>query len=216
MFYLNADATEASAGIIEKDTTASPGTGFIIREHSASNLMRYLTNRSSVNGGVSASAIGTNIWKHWAWVFDGAGADNATRLVLYVNGVVETLTYTGTVPTSLGDAGADTLQVGRNDESAIFYDCKIAHIKIWDAALTASEVRQEMHYFPSVRRRNLRLWSSYGRGSARDYSGNGNHGTITGARSAGGPPQIPHPERFIAQKLRRGGLGLWGHPILPR
>jgi hypothetical protein len=80
-------------------------------------------------------------WHHLALVFDGGGADNTARLKLYVDGVLQTLTYTGTVgattPTS-----ASTFRIGRNDDSGLHHNGVVAFVGMWAGrALTATEVR---------------------------------------------------------------------------
>ena len=183
-------------------------------DNTTSSIMVFETTVD--NYGSSASgAIIAGRWTHWAYVYNGGGAANADRLKMYKDGVEQSLTFTGTIPASLFDAGANTIRFGGHASADGFVDMKAGHVKLFTTNLSAAEVGQEVMRYRPVRRTNLIIWSPCDDGvRARDYSGNSNHGTVTGALTTGGPPQIPHPERFIAQKHRHGGLGLWGHRVL--
>lgn len=190
--WLWIDTSEANGGILCK----SSGGGIL--SFSLQQWYTAPTDRigcffgySAVNGGYSTTALVTGAWHHWMGVFNGGGVGNAGRQQLYLDGVAETLTFVGTVPATLPDSGAATVQSGFvvNGATTTYYDCKIALVKIWTAALAAAEVAQEMNSYRPVRTANLILGSPYDDGtSARDYSGNGNHGTVTGALQAAGPP----------------------------
>ena len=167
------------------------GAGFTIRESTSSvDDMAASFPDAATQGRTTGSIFPAGSWQHWIMVFDGAGVGNAARLQLYKDGVNQTLTFDGTIPATIGDAGTAQLQVGVNQGLNAFYaDAIIAHLKIWTAALTAAEAAQEMNSYLPARTANLILWSPYDDGTnARDYSGNGNHGTVTGALAAGGPP----------------------------
>ena len=194
---------------------ASRGTGLQILATDAKKIRGFVDPGTGNGIGDSTNTVlVANTWQHIMMVFDGAGAVNADRLKIYVDGSSVALTYIGTIPATTPSNTAVFKTQGSNDVMSIG-QLYAGHIKAWTAALTAAEVRQEMHSYRPIRRANLIVWSDYNDGvRARDYSGTGNHGTVTGALTTGGPPQIPHPERFIAQKHRHGGLGLWGHRVL--
>lgn len=140
--------------------------------------------KTTTDGGLS-----TGVWIHWAWRYDGSlAADD--RLLIYRNGVPQTMA--GTNPgITIGDFGAVGFRVGVNAVIGSFVDCKIAHLRVWDAALTPAQIAQEVDsYRPVNRTENLILWAPYDEAtpSARDYSGRDNHGTVTG-----GPVYTPGP-----------------------
>ncbi|HAM56723.1 MAG TPA: hypothetical protein DCQ64_15530 [Candidatus Rokubacteria bacterium] len=135
-----------------------------------------------------AGIFSAGVWVHLAIVYDGGGAANADRLKLYVNGVAQTVTFSGTIPASIGSS-ADTVTIGTDGANAWDLDGVLAHLKVWTAALTAAEVAQEMESARPARTANLVQWSPLDDGvSAKDYSGSGNHGTVTGAVQIAGPP----------------------------
>lgn len=131
----------------------------------------------------------TDAWHHWAFVYDGGGAANADRLKIYLDAANQSLTFNGTIPASMGNATTGVVFTGFDDVNNVYLDGTVALRRIWTAALSAAEVAQEMHSYRPARTSGLILWSPYDDGTnARDYSGNGNHGTATGARQAQGPP----------------------------
>lgn len=183
MAWVNIDTLENLGFLMGKDgacrllMTTGPGT-------------QMTAATTSIITGDIAGAAGTGVWVHWAYVFDGAGVGNAARLKLYKDGVEQTLTFTGTVGATLPDAGAEPFRVGSNTSNAVFTDQKVAHLKLWTAALSTNEVLQEMQSYRPARTAGLIVWSSYDEraATAADYSGAGNHGTITGALVEQGPP----------------------------
>ena len=202
MAWVNIDTLENLGFLMAKDgacrltMTTGPGT-----------TMTAATT-SVITGDIAGAAV-AGVWDHWAYVFDGAGAANADRLKLYKNGVNQTLTFTGTVGATLPDAGAEPFRVASNTSNTIFTDQKVAHLKLWTVAMTAAEVAQEMNSFRPVRTSGLIVWSPYDDGTnARDYSGNENHGVVTGALQAPGPPvsyggQVRRWRRGSDQRLWR-------------
>lgn len=109
-----------------------------------------------------------------------AGGGSSPGVVL--NGVQQT---TNGAAQTFTDVGAAVLQWTGNGGS----EFEVAHFKMWSAALTFAQLVQEMHSYRPVRTANLLVWSPYDDGtSARDYSGRGNHGTVSGATQVQGPP----------------------------
>ena len=188
--------------------------GVGISGSSATELQAHGALASAQRWRTTTVSLVENQWYRLAVNYDGSQTGNANRLQLYLDGVSQTLTFDGAVPASLAST-ADQVTAGKNITNAEFFKGYLAHLKIWTQAMTAAQLEQELQSFRPISTTGLVLWAPYADGtSARDYSGSGNHGTVTGALTTGGPPQIPRPERFIAQKHRHGGLGLWGHRLL--
>jgi len=88
-------------------------------------------------GGYSGVTSGT--WFHWAVVYDGAGATDADRLKLYINGNATpvALSFTGTIPaTSSNLAGYGALLTGAADWFAGYMD----EVRVWSVARTGAEI----------------------------------------------------------------------------
>lgn len=209
---------KASIALIHKLLdNASRGTG-IVGGATATKIRCYVDPGTGNGVGDTTNAVLTaNTWQHLMMVFDGGGATNADKLKLYIGGISVPFTFTGTIPATTPSNTATFRTQGSND-LVLIGQLYAGHIKAWTAALTAAEVFQEMNNVRPIRTANLLVWSPYIDGpNARDYSGNGNHGTVTGALMAAGPPQIGGERRFHATKHSRRQIrtGLWGQRILP-
>lgn len=86
---------------------------FAIAYSAAGKIRVYGGNSSKYGECTLASATDAIV----TVVFDGAGAANADRFKLYVNGVLQTLTFAGTLVSVILTGGADAL--GRNSASAV-------------------------------------------------------------------------------------------------
>ena len=125
-------------------------------------------------------------WNHFLVVYDGS-LEAASRITIYKNGLP--LALSGSYPgTALSSTSPETFRIGDVNVSGL-----IGHVRLWQAALTAAESAQEVHRYWACRRATLLLDAPYDDAlHARDYSGNGNHGTwdpITGIpEQRQGPP----------------------------
>ena len=173
--------TVAADGFIEK------GTAQIYAYLPSADTSNFATGQAGTwEKKTTTAPVVANVWAHWAVTYDGGVAD-PDKIVIYKNGVAQTLT--GSNPgTTLSDQGANAVNVGRT-QGVNYIDAILALVKVWNATLTAAEVQNEMNSYRPVRTTSLLLWSPYDDGtSARDYSGAGNHGTVTGALQVAGPP----------------------------
>lgn len=180
MFWIYRDAIGANDGMMGKGTAwwlysdSGAEEGFKVGQTA-------VWERRSATGTFPAGS-----WQHWAVTYDGS-LPAADRIVMYKNGAA--VSTVGSDPgATLADGGASGVLVG-NASTFGFIDAKFALVKLWNATLTAAEIAQEYTSYRPARTSNLLLWSPYDDGtSARDYSGSGNHGTVTGALQAQGPP----------------------------
>lgn len=121
----------------------------------------FLGTSGNINGGNSLRAIiGTNAggttfsqgvvndsngpgYSQGVVVYDGAGATDADKLKIYLDGVAQSVTFTGTIPATLQNP-ATPLTIGAWDiaGSGITYynDCAINRVRIWKDAKTAGNV----------------------------------------------------------------------------
>lgn len=96
-------------------------------------------NFPQANTSGSGVIVPDNTWITGAMVFDGAGAANADRLKLYVNGLEKTLTFSGTIPSSCPTNSASLAIAALSPPSNVFTG-QIADLCIFDRALSALEV----------------------------------------------------------------------------
>lgn len=128
-----------------------------------------------------------NNWYHVAMTYNGGNAA-ADRAKLYLNGASIAATITGTLPTTItGTTAAVTLGTAADNTRDL--TGRLGLLKVWDAELTAAEIAQEYNSYRPVKTSSPIQWSPLDDGtSAKDYSGQGNHGTITDATQISGPP----------------------------
>jgi len=93
----------------------------------------------SIRGYTTDAGMSANTWYHVAVVYDGAGANNAARLKIYIDGVAATMGYSGTIPASLPD-GTAPVEVGRFNNLGRYMHGRIDEMAMWSRALTADEV----------------------------------------------------------------------------
>jgi len=72
-------------------------------------------NFSSNNSGQILNTTNLGEWVHIFVVYDGTEAASNDKVLLYVNGTLQTLTYSGTQPTSLSSTGGNTFEIGSLD-----------------------------------------------------------------------------------------------------
>jgi hypothetical protein len=108
------------------------------------------TFSAGVQSGASANAIGTvrqsnlstSAWYHYCAVYDGSQASNSTRLLLYLNGILQTLAYDGTVPATPYNNNSNT-RIGYGPGGNYpYFNGLVSNIDYYNRALSATEVIQ--------------------------------------------------------------------------
>ena len=119
----------------------------------------------------------------WYFVVAVQEANNAK---IYVNGINQPLNTTNWIEHTYTGA---TIAIGRDASSGSYYDGEISGVRLFNTALTAAQVA-DLYNNPEkvvptgVDNTALKLWLPMQEGAgttAYDGSGNGNHGTISGA-----------------------------------
>ena len=77
------------------------------------------------------------------WVFDGTGGANADRLKLYVDGVLQTLTFSGTIPAILPNMVTGNATVGR--DSATTFKGKIYNFSLYSDSKTQNFIKDQFY-----------------------------------------------------------------------
>ena len=119
---------------------------------SDSNIYFEIGNGSNSYGTVSNNSTS---WQHVAMVYDGSATGNAARLKAYINGVQQTLSFNGTIPSTAG-TGASLL-IGNTGpyagpNSNLFSTGNLGSFQSYNRALSAAEVLQN---YNSTKRRFL-------------------------------------------------------------
>jgi len=88
--------------------------------------------------GEVASALAASTERTYVWVYDGGGATNADKLKLWIDGVAQTVSFTGSIPATI-TATSDSLVLGMYADSAQYWDGKIKAAVMANAAATTAQ-----------------------------------------------------------------------------
>lgn len=122
---------------------AGAGTTFIqqIYQHTGSRVDFKI---GSAYQRTAASSILTNTWYHFVQVYDGTQGVNADRLKVYIDGVLASVTTSGTFPTSMdtmsGGVSDRVLNIGKYNGGVYETNGYIDEVAIFDYSLNATQV----------------------------------------------------------------------------
>lgn len=174
--------------------TLSDGTSIIFYDGSVEH---------STSGSLTVGA-----WQHVAFV--GAGDSSSDTFSVYLNGA-----QIGTGTRAANDAGTN-MYLG-NDTYSEWLNGRLAHVKIWNAALTAAEIQQEMYSSRPQRFANLWSWLPMiesGSGRNSEWSSSGNTWTANGTLAdEDGPPVAWNLTGWQLPFVTSGGAA--GQTLLP-
>ena len=123
---------------IEKSADGNNRTG--INLYTDGSVYVNIGEGGSAYGGVALA--GTD-WNHVAVVFDGSLSGNANRAKIYTNGILQTLSFTGTIP-SATDSNTDSLYFGYDPVNDVDSTGNISQVGIWRGALTQAQIQSVM------------------------------------------------------------------------
>ena len=135
-------------------------------------IVMYIDSASNYQTTTSAN-LSSNTKYHVAGVYNSS---NQT-VSIYVNGILEASTATGTIPASIGDDAGEFV-VGADDSPTNYFDGHIDEVRVYNRALDSSQVYalskwapQPVAYFPL----------DEGRGTVKAYDKSGNNyvGTLS-------------------------------------
>ena len=98
-------------------------------------------------------------WNHISLVFNGSGTGNSNKLKAYINGEEQSLTFTGTTPSTTANLSGTAFQIGRRDSD--YFSGKMCDFKIFDSHLTEAQVTElyrKPESTPSAVQDNLLAW----------------------------------------------------------
>jgi len=100
-----------------------------------------ITDTGSNHGTTTNANLLENTSTHIGFIFNGSGSTNADRLKIYVNGVEETVTYVGTIPSQLTDGNA-SLTIGAFTGSITLpFVGDLDDVMTWRRALSPDDVK---------------------------------------------------------------------------
>lgn len=117
-----------------KSISGTSATYFIF--YNDGNVYVQTSSNFSTNYGQFASNVTT--WVRALMVYDGSQATDLLRLKFYLNGVLQSLSITGTVPSTSASIAAN-FKIGRSDVDGLGGDGDCSDAMVWNRALTATE-----------------------------------------------------------------------------
>lgn len=95
------------------------------------------------NYGITTDAnIIASAWYNIQIIYDGTQSTNANKLKLYLNGMQKTLSFVGTIPSSLQNAGGN-LEIGGDSDLAAYFNVIIDEVRISSAARSVNWIITE-------------------------------------------------------------------------
>ena len=119
---------------------------------STTERLNYLHNSDNLMYGIVAKVAGvsygtyaqTNVFNYSVLIFDGTLSGNSNRLKMYKNGVLQSLSYTLTIPATGPSCASGTIKTGRFAGS--FFAGQSLEIGIVNRAITSAEAIQLNSY----------------------------------------------------------------------
>ena len=139
--WVKPDVLGNDDGIMSKGNSASNRTFMAIKD-SNGGVISGISNGSSAYGFTPDSALSVGTWAFVATVFDGTQSTDADRLKIYVNGVLQSLTYSGTTASTTANI-SNNFNIGiefENSSRMLFG--QMASTSLFDVALTSAEVSE--------------------------------------------------------------------------
>jgi hypothetical protein len=120
--------------------TGSAGDG------GANNLQVFIPTTTGDVGGnkvwTTSGNLKANKWQHVAFVYNGTKSTNTTKVRIYIDGVVQSMSSSGTIATSAA-AGTASVKIGKFGGSLNrFYLGKIENVRIYNRSLSDDEIKQ--------------------------------------------------------------------------
>lgn len=154
--------------------SATQGWGFRINATGQVEIFGLNTNADIAQ---SNQSIPLNRWVHVAATLDMSGSTGT----VYIDGVSVPITYTNTAVTALVQTG--DLRVGANHTPGDYFDGEISDVRVWSAARTATQIRDNMNQQLVGNETNLVAYFKLN-GDGNDSTSNANNLTAQNSATA--------------------------------
>lgn len=95
----------------------------------------------------TVNTFSNNMWHHAAFIFNGNLTGNANRLKIYVDGVLQTSTFSGTIGATISSTNVNLWITSLLDNESSFYlNGLLDELGIWVRALSNNEILQLYNY----------------------------------------------------------------------
>ncbi|MEP7166772.1 MAG: LamG domain-containing protein [Candidatus Woesebacteria bacterium] len=153
-FWVNPTSLATAKCIFCKANSAATQQGWFFRtDASTSTTLRVGiptgTTDQSTYGSVT-TALSNGAWKHVVAVFDGTATGNSNRLKIYINGKLQTTTYTGTIPAAT-TATTSNARLGAASDTTDYFNGRTDDVRIFSYPLSLQQVQKLYSDDASVR-----------------------------------------------------------------
>jgi hypothetical protein len=177
-----------SGRIIIKEVNGSPTDGWGFKTTSSGQIIGFARNGVDAAGVTPFNSISAGVWTHIAYVFDGSGSSNLERLKIYINGIEQTLTYAGTIPSTLSSNSSNFVFGSTSDLTTDFFNGTLDEVRIWTTARTEADILNNKNCELVGNESGLFGYYDFNQGTAggsnsgtttlTDLTSNGNNGTL--------------------------------------
>jgi hypothetical protein len=101
-------------------------------------------------GETPAGVLSNGSWTHIVGVYDGTQTGNSNRLKIYVNGVPQAVSFTGTVPAST-QATTSTMRLAASSDGSRYYNGQADEVQVFNYPLTPLQVKMLYNQSSGVR-----------------------------------------------------------------
>jgi hypothetical protein len=169
------DATKWTCSWLLKPTNIAGGQNYFVEANgyfpnistNVLNSWKLISNSAFVICNAINTYLTAGSWNHCVLIYDGAGANNAAKLKLYINNVLVTWTSEdGTIPTSWCPAGAGVFDIGYFIASL---DAFVDEMQHYTVALSAGQVTTLYNDYFDANTVVLGAWVSPSSTSAKSH-----------------------------------------------
>ena len=115
--------------------------GFAFSEDGNAYVVPNFSGTATGFGFAAWSGFGVSNFLHGVFVYNSIGTANADRGKIFLNGIRQTLSFVGTLPTTaISQAG--TPSIGARPGPATYSNGQADDITVWNRELSANEIRQ--------------------------------------------------------------------------
>jgi hypothetical protein len=145
-FMDGASVLTLSAWFKRSAASAQLTVGKIVNDNQRFDITMWTDGNVYVNNGDGAApAYGAFVsndtnWHHIVYVYDGNLSGNSNRTKAYLDGIVQSLTFTGTIPATT-QSTTSSFVVGRNQATSTYSSGFIEEVRLYTSALSASEIK---------------------------------------------------------------------------
>lgn len=141
----------------------------------------FVISHGGISYGYGAYAYTNDQWHHYAGVYDGDAVGDPAKCKVYIDTVNQVLTFDGAnIPATLDTNTAD-FNIGLLSSSASYAYGDMAELRIWNASLTANEIKTDATGLIPRMESLIGYWR-LGVGSPEpDWSGKGYNGALNNA-----------------------------------